>query len=123
MKKNEEDEEDLNDTNYDEVGQPLVVEDVGVLSVQMGCVFNVHFVLPYYVSFSLTAMQVAFSPVGRTRKTMKRQMQYMRHWTKEWMSGAKRGGGRKTYNLYQKLPNQKKLFHNADVPSSRGSSI
>ena len=44
MKKNEEDEEDLNDTNYDEVGKPRVVDDVVVLSLEMGCpLSNVHF--------------------------------------------------------------------------------
>lgn len=92
MKKNQDDDdEDLNDTNYDEVF---------IVSIQTWFVIILAFFLMIFFSlwvffsppFSLMVMQVACFPVGPMRKMTKRQMLYMQHWTKGWMKDAKKEG-------------------------------
>lgn len=49
---------------------------------------------------SLMDMQVACFPAGPMRKTMKKQMLYMQHWTRGWMKDAKKEGYNENLSIF-----------------------
>lgn len=97
MKKSQDDDdEDLNDTNYDEVSIIVPIPILNCICINSICAYKKiavhHHLIWYSLSRSLMDMLGVCFQVGHMKRMMRRQMLYMQHWTKGWTRDAKREG-------------------------------